>query len=226
MDELIFAGNKYISSKRAGKLTGYTTDYIGQMCRGNKIDCRLIGRNWYINERVVIEQRKSFKKEQFKNLREIEYKKIELEPMYYSNDWRLNNPEINKEIFKEQEIEKKTIYNEDNSSYSEELPIQMRIIKKNVVDLKNYQQSPAKNQTRVSKRRVIASQIGKNPQLVVIMAVIFILIGFIFTVGTLTLEQSIHYSSGNKTDIDTNFQLANSIKSFDFGNIKRLFNPI
>ena len=113
MDELIFAGNKYISSKRAAKFTGYAPDYIGQMCRGGNMDCRLVGRNWYIKETDVIEQRKSFKKEQGVQIHNrIAYKKYELEdPVYYIDDNRPNNLEINKKdnkhlilIQKEKEI--------------------------------------------------------------------------------------------------------------------------
>jgi hypothetical protein len=47
-DSLILEGKQYISSKRAAILTGYTKDYVGQLCRGDKVDAHLIGRNWYI----------------------------------------------------------------------------------------------------------------------------------------------------------------------------------
>jgi len=57
MDELHFNGKKYISSKRAALLTGYTKDYIGQLCRAEKIEGRLVGRNWYINEMKLIEHK-------------------------------------------------------------------------------------------------------------------------------------------------------------------------
>lgn len=70
MDELIFAGNKYISSRRAGKIAGYTTDYLGQLCRADKINCRFVGRNWYINERDIERQKKSFKKNKCKEYAE------------------------------------------------------------------------------------------------------------------------------------------------------------
>lgn len=53
MDELYFKGVRFISSKRASEITGYTKDYIGQLCRAEKIDSRLVGRNWYVNERSI-----------------------------------------------------------------------------------------------------------------------------------------------------------------------------
>ncbi len=50
MDELTLNGEKYISSKRAAKITGYTKDYVGQLCREGKIIAQLVGRNWYVSE--------------------------------------------------------------------------------------------------------------------------------------------------------------------------------
>jgi hypothetical protein len=35
----------------------YTTDYLGQLCRGKKIDARLVGRAWYINLDSLLEHR-------------------------------------------------------------------------------------------------------------------------------------------------------------------------
>ena len=54
-DALVFSGKKYISSKRASEVSGYTKDYIGQLCRGKKIDSRLVGRNWYVSEAALAE---------------------------------------------------------------------------------------------------------------------------------------------------------------------------
>jgi hypothetical protein len=49
-DDLVFNGQRYISSARAAKLVGYTKDYVGQLCRAEKIEARLVGRSWYVNE--------------------------------------------------------------------------------------------------------------------------------------------------------------------------------
>ncbi len=53
MDELTLNNEKYISSKRAAKITGYTKDYVGQLCREGKIIAQLVGRNWYISESSI-----------------------------------------------------------------------------------------------------------------------------------------------------------------------------
>lgn len=47
-DSLFFEDKEYISSKRAASMTKYTKDYIGQLCRGDKLDAKLVGRNWYV----------------------------------------------------------------------------------------------------------------------------------------------------------------------------------
>lgn len=48
--ELFFEGKKYISGSRASQLTGYNSDYIGQLCRRGLLDCRRVGRAWFVNE--------------------------------------------------------------------------------------------------------------------------------------------------------------------------------
>ncbi len=53
-DELIFDEKKYISASRASELYGYSSDYIGQLCRKNILDFRRVGRAWYVNENSLI----------------------------------------------------------------------------------------------------------------------------------------------------------------------------
>lgn len=48
-NEILFQGEKYISSSRASEISGYAKDYIGQLCRGNEIKCQRVGRGWFIN---------------------------------------------------------------------------------------------------------------------------------------------------------------------------------
>lgn len=60
MDELVVDGERYISSKRAARLSGYAKDYIGQLCRAGKIDAKMVGRSWYIKESALKEHRKHF----------------------------------------------------------------------------------------------------------------------------------------------------------------------
>ena len=57
MDEILIEEKKYISSKRAAKITGYAKDYIGQLCREGRVPARLIGRSWYVLESAIQDHR-------------------------------------------------------------------------------------------------------------------------------------------------------------------------
>lgn len=57
--DLYFDGKKYISSSRAAKISGYVNDYIGQLCRDGKLDCRMIGRSWYVSFDSLIAHKNS-----------------------------------------------------------------------------------------------------------------------------------------------------------------------
>jgi hypothetical protein len=52
--DLYFDGKKFISSNRAAKISGYVNDYIGQLCRDGKLDCRMVGRSWYVSFESLI----------------------------------------------------------------------------------------------------------------------------------------------------------------------------
>ena len=57
MDEILIEEKKYISSKRAAKITGYAKDYIGQLCREGRVPARLVGRSWYVLESAIQDHR-------------------------------------------------------------------------------------------------------------------------------------------------------------------------
>lgn len=57
MDELTIGNEKYFSSKKAAKVTGYAKDYVGQLCREGRVEARLVGRNWYVLESSIMEHR-------------------------------------------------------------------------------------------------------------------------------------------------------------------------
>ena len=56
-DTLILEGKTYISARRASKIMKYAQDYIGQLCRSNKLDCRMVGRSWFVTEESLINHR-------------------------------------------------------------------------------------------------------------------------------------------------------------------------
>lgn len=49
MEAVIFDGKEYVKASVVAERFKYTQDYLGQLCRGKKIDARLVGRAWYIN---------------------------------------------------------------------------------------------------------------------------------------------------------------------------------
>ncbi len=59
MDFGIFTeGKEYISASRAAEKSGYTSDYIGQLCRAKKIPGRLVGRTWYLDLESLLNHKK------------------------------------------------------------------------------------------------------------------------------------------------------------------------
>ena len=46
---LFFEGKKFISSKDASDLSGYSRDYIGQLVREKKLEAKMVGRLWFIS---------------------------------------------------------------------------------------------------------------------------------------------------------------------------------
>ncbi len=60
MESLTLEGKKYISSKRAAKISGYTKDYIGQLCRADALPAKMVGRSWYIEEGSLKEHYKTY----------------------------------------------------------------------------------------------------------------------------------------------------------------------
>ncbi|MBI4094049.1 helix-turn-helix domain-containing protein [Candidatus Kaiserbacteria bacterium] len=53
-----FDGREYVSVGKAAELTGYHQDYVGQLCREEKILSRQIGRRWYIQRDALLAHKK------------------------------------------------------------------------------------------------------------------------------------------------------------------------
>ena len=49
MEVITFDGKEYVKASVLAARFRYTPDYLGQLCRGKKVDARLVGRAWYIN---------------------------------------------------------------------------------------------------------------------------------------------------------------------------------
>ncbi len=46
---LYLEGKKFVSSKEASELSGYSRDYIGQLVRDKRIDATMVGRSWFVS---------------------------------------------------------------------------------------------------------------------------------------------------------------------------------
>ncbi len=57
-EALILEHKTFISAKRAAEVSGYASDYVGQLCRAGKLECKMVGRSWFVTE-------ESLKKHQF-----------------------------------------------------------------------------------------------------------------------------------------------------------------
>jgi hypothetical protein len=49
MEVLTLNGRTYVKASKAARDLGYTSDYVGQLCRGGTVDAHLVGRTWYVN---------------------------------------------------------------------------------------------------------------------------------------------------------------------------------
>lgn len=53
MEQVTLGGVEYVKASVIAKRFRYTSDYIGQLCRGRKVDAQLVGRTWYVNPRSL-----------------------------------------------------------------------------------------------------------------------------------------------------------------------------
>ena len=54
METIIDKGKTFVKATALAKKYHYTTDYIGQLCRKDKVEAKLIGRAWFVNEDSLI----------------------------------------------------------------------------------------------------------------------------------------------------------------------------
>jgi hypothetical protein len=59
MKTVVLDGVQYTKASVVAERFKYTSDYIGQLCRAKKIDARLVGRTWFVNEESLVAHKKS-----------------------------------------------------------------------------------------------------------------------------------------------------------------------
>ena len=87
-NELYIESKKYISSRRAAEITKYSNDYIGQLCRSDKIKGTLVGRVRFVEEESLLTYYKktNSKEQESKEKNRSDYGDIFLEQEYESPD--------------------------------------------------------------------------------------------------------------------------------------------
>jgi len=55
MNTVVIDGVTYTKASVLAKKFRYTTDYVGQLCRSQRVDAQLVGRSWYVSE-ISLEQ--------------------------------------------------------------------------------------------------------------------------------------------------------------------------
>jgi hypothetical protein len=73
-NDLYFDGKTFISVSRASELTGYTQDYLGQLCRGNRVPSRMVGRTWYVDQDAVVAHKQNPKSRKTKTTSKFDQK--------------------------------------------------------------------------------------------------------------------------------------------------------
>ncbi|MFM2381735.1 MAG: hypothetical protein RLZZ76_502 [Candidatus Parcubacteria bacterium] len=53
MDVLVLEGKNYVKSSVIARELGYTSDYVGQLCRSGKVDAKLFGKTWYVEKSSI-----------------------------------------------------------------------------------------------------------------------------------------------------------------------------
>ena len=90
MEVLVLDGKSYVKASKAARDLGYATDYVGQLCRGGKVDAHLIGRTWYVNKDELSTHRTE--KKRISRVKAREYAKRSIE------DFKQKNTNTNKNI--------------------------------------------------------------------------------------------------------------------------------
>lgn len=77
MESLLLEGKKFVKAKELARKLGYTADYVGQLCRGEKIDAKLVGRTWYVDEQALIAHKEHRQRSSKKVQQRVVEKEIE-----------------------------------------------------------------------------------------------------------------------------------------------------
>lgn len=79
MRELVIDGKKYQKASEIARNLGYTSDYVGQLCRSGKVSAQQIGRSWYVEVDSIHAHKKTrYRSNETKSRQAVqEYKKAQ-----------------------------------------------------------------------------------------------------------------------------------------------------
>jgi len=72
MNAISIDNEKYVKATDIARELGYTADYVGQLCRAEKVDAQLVGRSWYVSEDSI----RSHKKNRYRSTKTVSRKTI------------------------------------------------------------------------------------------------------------------------------------------------------
>jgi hypothetical protein len=129
MDSIFLKNKKYIKASVIAKELGYTSDYIGQLCRGGKVEAELVGRTWYVADEAIREHKKNRYRSTVKATKRSLEKMVLAEPQHkseaigykvrvnYETDQAALIPQPKKEVAKDvtDEEEQLQVVSDDNT---------------------------------------------------------------------------------------------------------------
>lgn len=59
METLSIEGKEFVKASIIAREFKYTPDYVGQLCRGGKVDAQLVGRTWYVSRESLLDHKDS-----------------------------------------------------------------------------------------------------------------------------------------------------------------------
>jgi len=106
-DEFEINGKKYIPTRKLKDISGYANDHISRLCRGGKIDCRLVGRSWFATKESVLEHKALVKETRSNSLKKETppYKTVEEVKKYQQIDSQNIDTPIQPPLVSEEAVE-------------------------------------------------------------------------------------------------------------------------
>lgn len=87
MNVISIDGVEYVKAGVIAKQYKYTADYVGQLCRGRKVDAKLVGRTWYVNplsltsHKTARYAKEGLDEKTIENSSEVEVSRLDVEPV-------------------------------------------------------------------------------------------------------------------------------------------------